>query len=172
MTTCAPAYRRPRRAATFLIAAGAATAVLAGCAGSGQTDSATKNAAETTTSAAQGPGSVSGGTSTDDGPAPDAGAENTATELPQGITPAAAKDLCTSLDDQLQSMRTYTLTPGKVTLNGVVVTWAAKNRINPVDLAQHREKIDQTLTVSCPDVRDGVTSALEVPDVASALVGF
>lgn len=172
MTARAPAHRRPRRAAAVLAATGAAAAVLSGCAGSGQPDSATKNAAETTTSAAQGPGDGSGGTSSDGGSSPDTGSAGAASALPDGITPAAAKDLCTSLDDQLQSMRTYTITPGKVTLNGVVVTWAAKNRINPVDLAQHREKIDRTLTAGCPDVRDGVTSALEVPDVASALVGF
>ncbi|WP_235681115.1 hypothetical protein [Tomitella gaofuii] len=150
-----PALRRALPAAAAVTAA---AAVLAGCSAAGQSDSATKNAADTSVTASPA--------------APDTGSAEAAGGLPAGITPAAADALCSSLGDQLQSMRTYTITPGKVTLNGVVVTWAAQNGVNLVDLAQHREKIDQTLTVSCPDVRDGVTSALEVPDVASALVGF
>ncbi|QDQ99312.1 hypothetical protein FO059_12140 [Tomitella fengzijianii] len=151
-----------RRALPAAVACTAAAAVLAGCSASGQSDSATKNAADTTVTASPGASPA----------APDTGSAEAAGELPAGITPAAAEALCTSLGDQLQSMRTYTITPGKVTLNGVVVTWAAQNGVNLVDLAQNRGKIDQTLTVSCPDVHDGVTSALEVPDVASALVGF
>ncbi len=152
---------RPARARLLPAAAGAvaAAALLAGCSGAGQSDSATKNAADS----AQATTSAS---------VPDTGSAEAMGSLPAGITPAAAEDLCASLRDQLQSMRTYTITPGKVTLNGVVVTWATRNKINLVDLAQHREKIDQALQVSCPDVRDGVTSALEIPDVASALVGF
>lgn len=91
--------------------------------------------------------------------------------LPSGVTTEIAQQLCTDLADQTQAMRTYTVTIGKVTLNGVVGTWAFKNNLNLVDLAQHRGKIDSILETQCPDVRTEVMSALELPDIASGLAG-
>ncbi|MDN5758950.1 MAG: hypothetical protein L0H59_10520 [Tomitella sp.] len=131
-----------------------AGAVLAGCSSTPGSNAAGQSPANSSRSAPTSPG--------------DPGASG----LPAGVSAAAADALCSDLDGQLQSMRTYTITPGKVTLNGVVMTWAAENGVDLVDLARHRDKIDRILEAQCPDVRDGATSALEIPDVASALVGF
>ena len=91
--------------------------------------------------------------------------------LPTGINTEMAQSLCDDLGAQAQSMRTYTLTVGKVTLNGTVGTWSMRYNINLVDLAQNREKVDQILEVQCPDIRAEVIRALEIPDIASGLLG-
>lgn len=91
--------------------------------------------------------------------------------LPSGVTAEMAQELCDDLSSQTQSMRTYTVTVGKVTLNGAVGAWAMKHNLNLVDLAQHREKVDQILETQCPSVRAEVMQALQLPDIASGLVG-
>lgn len=91
--------------------------------------------------------------------------------LPSGVTAEMAQGLCDDLSEQTQSMRTYTVTVGKVTLNGAVGAWAMKHNLNLVDLAQHREKVDQILESQCPGVRAEVMQALQLPDIASGLVG-
>ena len=63
-------------------------------------------------------------------------------------------------------------TLGKGGLNTIVITWATQNGINLLDLAQNRESIDAATSAACPDVRTGAISALEIPDLASGLVGF
>lgn len=166
MTPCPSRMRAAlRRTAPAAAAALAACAVLAGCTSSPSVDAGTADAdtdaAQSASPAPQAPSQHGPGS----GDTPDA-------SLPDGISQEAADALCADLDGKLQSLRTYTVTPGKVTLNGAVITWAAQNGVDLVDLAQHRDRVDQALSARCPDVRDGVTSALEVPDVASVLVGL
>ncbi|GAA3190629.1 hypothetical protein GCM10020255_089590 [Rhodococcus baikonurensis] len=76
------------------------------------------------------------------------------------------------MEGQLQNWRTVTPTLGKGGLNTIVITWATQNGINLLDLAQNRESIDAATSAACPDVRSGAISALEIPDLASGLVGF
>ena len=76
------------------------------------------------------------------------------------------------MEGQLQNWRTVTPTLGKGGLNTIVITWATQNGINLLDLAQNRESIDAATSAACPDVRSGAISAVEIPDLASGLVGF
>lgn len=89
-----------------------------------------------------------------------------------GVTSAQAAKLCSDMDAQLQSWRTYTPTIGKGGLNTVVGTWAAQNGINMLDLVSHKARIDVITSAQCPEVRDGALYALEIPDLASGLIGF
>ena len=111
------------------------------------------------------------GLATSETSSPSATADAPTGGLPSGITTDIAQNLCDDLSAQTQAMRTYTVTVGKVTLNGTVGTWSMRHNLNLVDLAQHREKVDQILEVQCPDVRTEVMSALQIPDVASGLLG-
>ena len=88
------------------------------------------------------------------------------------MTTTQAEQLCSDMEAQLQSWRTYTPTIGKGGLNSVVGTWAAQNGINMIDLVTHKARIDVITTAQCPDVRDGALYAIELPDLASGLIGF
>lgn len=107
--------------------------------------------------------------------APAPGAAAPATPIPGdtgGVTAAQAEKLCSDMAAQLQNWRTYTPTIGKGGLNTVVGTWAAQNGINMIDLVSHKARIDVITSAQCPDVREGAMYALEIPDLASGLIGF
>ncbi|QNG18467.1 hypothetical protein G4H71_01215 [Rhodococcus triatomae] len=89
-----------------------------------------------------------------------------------GVTEAQAAALCGDLEGQLQSWRTYTPTIGKTGLNGLVLTWIAQNGLNPIEFAQDRARIDAITTAACPQVRQEAITALEIPDLASGLIGL
>ncbi|WP_072688448.1 hypothetical protein [Rhodococcus marinonascens] len=92
--------------------------------------------------------------------------------VPGAVTEAQATQLCTDIEGQLQSWRTYTPTIGKTGLNGLVGTWIAKNNLNALDFLGDRGRIDVITTAACPDIRQGAVTALEIPDLASGLIGF
>lgn len=147
-----PARRRVRfRRAALPLAALALAAAASACASTGTPESTGQGSPVPPATAAPAPGGAT---------------------LPGGVTAPVAQKLCDSLESQLQSMRTYTLTPGKITLNGVVATWAAQNGINVVDLATHKDRVDAITEAQCPQVRTDVTKALEIPDLASGLLGI
>lgn len=89
-----------------------------------------------------------------------------------GVTTAQAAKLCSDIEAELQSWRTYTPTIGKGGLNTVVGSWAAQNGVNVIDLIAHKARVDVITTAQCPEVRDGALYALEIPDLASGLIGF
>lgn len=89
-----------------------------------------------------------------------------------GVTDAQAAQLCSDIEAQLQNWRTYTPTIGKGGLNTVVISWAAANGVDLLKLAGDRGQIDTITTTQCPQVRDGALYALEIPNLASALIGF
>lgn len=88
------------------------------------------------------------------------------------VTAAQAAQLCSDMQAQLQSWRTYTPTIGKTGLNTLVGTWATQNGINLLELAGDRGRIDTITSTQCPKVRADALYALELPDLASGLVGF
>lgn len=152
--------RRGRLAATVAATAALATLV-GGCSSTG--DSPTPgNSAQT---------SALTSTPKPSAPQPSAttGAESGAAT---GVTDAQAAQLCSDIDEQLQSWRTYTPTIGKGGLNTVVISWATANGIDLLKLAGDRAQIDTITTAQCPQVRDGALYALEIPNLASALIGF
>lgn len=89
-----------------------------------------------------------------------------------GVTADQAAKLCSDMQAQLQSWRTYTPTIGKGGLNTVVGSWAAQNGINMIDLIAHKARVDAITQQYCPEVRQGAIEALEIPDLASGLIGF
>lgn len=141
---------RRRRLAVVAAGAAAAATLVAGCAGQG-----TSSAPGTTAP-----------------PAPVTAAPLGPALVPGGVTQAQAVQLCTDLEGQLQSWRTYTPTIGKTGLNGLVGTWIAKNNLNAIDFLQDRGRIDVITTAACPDIRQQAITALEIPDLASGLIGF
>ncbi len=144
-----------RRSSTAAAVVGAAAlvTVLSGCAG-GSTNSPA-------------PSSTTPASSTKTAPATTSASGST-------FTDAQVQQLCSDMEGQLQNWRTVTPpTLGKGGLNTIVITWATQNGINLLDLAQNRESIDAATSAACPpDVRSGAISALEIPDLASGLVGF
>ncbi|MFV9459785.1 hypothetical protein ACNJ7E_40980 [Rhodococcus sp. NM-2] len=141
-----------RRHRLAVMAAGtvAAAAVVTGCAGPGP---------------APAPGSTAP-------PAPATTVVPGTALVPGGVTEAQAAQLCTDLEGQLQSWRTYTPTIGKTGLNGLVGTWIAQNNLNALDFLQDRGRIDVITTAACPGIRQEAVTALEIPDLASGLIGF
>ncbi|WP_137723745.1 hypothetical protein [Prescottella subtropica] len=120
-----------------------------------------------------------------DTPAPGTAAHTTAPQVqPTAGTPAPSSgntlgvsgeqvtQLCSDIDGQLQSWRTYTPTIGKAGLNTAVVSWATANGVDLLKLAGDRGQVDTIMSEQCPQVHDGALYALEVPTLASALIGF
>ncbi|PBC50306.1 hypothetical protein [Rhodococcus sp. ACPA1] len=141
---------RRHRLAVMVAAAVAAAAVVTGCAGPPP---------------APAPGSTAP-------PAPATTAVPGTALVAGGVTEAQAAQLCTDLEGQLQSWRTYTPTIGKTGLNGLVGTWIAKNNLNALDFLQDRGRIDVITTAACPGIRQEAVTALVIPDLASGLIGF
>ena len=105
-------------------------------------------------------------------PAPPTAETTAPAALPGGVTETQAADLCTRMEGELQSWRTYTPSMSKPGLNLLVGEWPATNGIDLIALAGDRARIDEITTTQCPDVRDEALRALEIPDFASALVGY
>ncbi|MEU2037153.1 hypothetical protein [Nocardia niwae] len=88
------------------------------------------------------------------------------------ITQEAAKQLCDMMRADIDTWRGQGATLAKVTFNGTVHNWAARNGgLNDV-VVTDRDTVDAITTQNCPDVREQAVQALDVPDLASALAGF
>ncbi|KOS53838.1 lipoprotein, partial [Rhodococcus rhodochrous KG-21] len=83
-----------------------------------------------------------------------------------------AAELCSQMEGQLQSWRTYTPSMSKPGLNLLVGEWAARNGIDMLALARDRDRVDAIASAQCPEVRSEALEALQIPTLASALVGF
>lgn len=89
-----------------------------------------------------------------------------------GVTEAQAVDLCTRMEGQLSNWRTYTPSIGRGGFNILVGEWGAANGVDLIALAGDRQRVDAITSAQCPDVREEAMTALEIPDLASGLVGF
>ncbi|WP_280263171.1 hypothetical protein [Nocardia abscessus] len=88
------------------------------------------------------------------------------------ITTEDAQQLCDMMRADIDTWRGQGATVAKVTFNGTVHNWAARNGgLNDV-VVTDRGRIDAITTQNCPDVRQQAVEALDVPDLASALAGF
>ncbi|MBM7460422.1 hypothetical protein ACIBED_04750 [Rhodococcus coprophilus] len=102
-------------------------------------------------------------------------ATTSATRAPQSgadVTDAQAEDLCTRMEAQLSPWRTYTPSVGRGGLNILVAEWAGANGLDFLAVAGDRARIDTITSEQCPEVREEAITALEIPDLASGLVGF
>ncbi|WP_430333095.1 hypothetical protein [Rhodococcus sp. ACT016] len=148
--------RRGRLAAT-VAASAALVALVAGCSSTSEspTPGNTANTADATSAAPSKSGQ------------PGASGGQVA-----GVTDAQAAQLCSDIEAQLQNWRTYTPTLGKGGLNTVVISWATENGVDLLKLAGDRGQIDTITSTQCAQVRQGALDALEIPNLASGLIGF
>ncbi|MEU8895547.1 hypothetical protein [Nocardia sp. NPDC048505] len=91
---------------------------------------------------------------------------------PDQITPDAANQLCTMFRDELGDWQGQTAVLARVAFNGTVHNWAMRNGgLNDL-IVRDRSVIDTATTAACPQTREEVLRALDVPDLASGLAGF
>ncbi|TSE01092.1 hypothetical protein FOS14_04920 [Skermania sp. ID1734] len=135
-----------------LLAALAVTAVAAGC--SMNTTNTADSGSVTTT------------------PPPALPTTTAAAALPPNMTEAAAQNLCTSISAELSNWRVQGPTLGKPGLNIVVQTWAAHNGAVNLDVLRDRTLVDAATVATCPDIRAKAMEELQIPDLATALVGL
>ncbi|MFD6161127.1 hypothetical protein ACFWF7_13875 [Nocardia sp. NPDC060256] len=88
------------------------------------------------------------------------------------ISAAAAKQLCDMMRPDIDKWRTDGAAVGRVSFNGTVHDWAARNGGLNGAVLKDRGVVDQITTQHCPDVRQQALGALDTDDLASALVGF
>lgn len=142
---------RYSRAAASLVGAAAVVAAVGAC----STDSATTGSASSLTPST----TVAPGTTTT--PA-----------VADAITDQQKQQLCTDLGEQLQEWRIQGPTLGRGGLNIVVQTWAAQSGVINLQVVQNRGIIDDITSENCSDVREEAMRSLDIPDLASGLVGF
>ncbi|MEU2253629.1 hypothetical protein [Nocardia xishanensis] len=87
------------------------------------------------------------------------------------ISSEASQQLCDMIRPELDNWRDQGSTVAKTSFNGTVQNWAARNELTD-DVVEDKTIVDTVTTQTCPDVRQQALEVLEVPDLASALVGF
>lgn len=97
--------------------------------------------------------------------------DTTETETPV-ISPEAAQQLCDMIQSDLDNWRDQGPTLAKVTFNGTVQNWAARNEGLNDDVIRDKTIVDTVTTQTCPDVRQQALEALDVTELSSALLGF
>lgn len=88
------------------------------------------------------------------------------------VTPQAAQQLCDMIEPELDNWRDQGPTVAKVSFNGTVQNWAARNEGLNDEVIRDNSIVDTVTTQTCPEVRQQAIEILEVPDLASALAGW
>jgi hypothetical protein len=96
----------------------------------------------------------------------------TTTPVGAAVTDAQKQQLCTDLEAQLSNWRVQGPTLGRGGLNILVQTWAAQSGVINLQVVQNRALVDDITKETCSDVRDEAIRSLDIPDLASGLVGF
>ncbi|MBY6351759.1 hypothetical protein [Rhodococcoides corynebacterioides] len=95
----------------------------------------------------------------------------TAASATATVTSDQAETLCRDLEAQLSDWRTQGPTLGRGGLNILVQTWAAQYGLNAA-VVQNRAIVDDATEETCGDVRSQAIDLLEIPDLATGLVGL
>ncbi|WP_280356337.1 hypothetical protein [Nocardia otitidiscaviarum] len=88
------------------------------------------------------------------------------------VTPAAAQQLCDMIEPELDNWRDQGATLAKVSFNGTVQNWAARNDGLNDEVIGDTTIVDEATTNTCPDIRQQALEVLEVQNLSDALVGF
>ncbi|HLS75811.1 MAG TPA: hypothetical protein VK083_03330 [Nocardia sp.] len=96
----------------------------------------------------------------------------TETEETPVISPEAAQQLCDMMGADIDTWRDQGSTVAKVTFNGTVQNWAARNEGLNDDVIRDKGIVDEVTSQTCPDVRQQALEVLEVSELADALLGF
>ncbi len=142
--------RRYRRAVVSLVGTVAVLATISAC----STESAPTGSSSTLTTT------------------PTVSPTTTQPALADSISEQQRQQLCTDLGEQLQEWRIQGPTLGRGGLNIVVQTWAAQSGAINVQVARNRAVVDDITIAVCPDTRTEAMRSLDIPDLASGLVGF
>ncbi|WP_245649843.1 hypothetical protein [Nocardia shimofusensis] len=102
---------------------------------------------------------------------PTTGTDTTESETPV-ISPEAAQQLCDMIEPELDNWREQGPTLAKVTFNGTVQNWAARNEGLNDDIIRDKTIVDTVTTQACPEVRQQALEVLDVTELSSALLGF
>ncbi|MEV0251560.1 hypothetical protein AB0H76_33580 [Nocardia sp. NPDC050712] len=95
-------------------------------------------------------------------------------EIPNAdqITPEAANQLCEMFRDEVGDWQSQGSVLARVAYNGTVHNWGARNGgLNDL-IVRDRTVVDTATIGACPETRDQVLAALDIPDLASGLAGF
>lgn len=95
----------------------------------------------------------------------------TTTASVPAVSEEQAQSLCTDLQAQLSNWRLQGPTVGRGGLNILVQTWAARYGLNAAVIG-NRSIVDTATVDACADVRTEALDALDIPDLASGLVGL
>ncbi len=144
-------FTRPGRVAVSIVGAAALAATIGACSTDSATTGSSSDLAPTSTPATP--------TTTQVDPA-------------DAITAEQRQQLCSDLSEQLQEWRIQGPTLGRGGLNIVVQTWAAQSGVINLQIVQNRSIVDDITIEDCPDVREEAMRSLDIPDLASGLVGF
>ncbi|HLS79251.1 MAG TPA: hypothetical protein VK083_20920 [Nocardia sp.] len=84
------------------------------------------------------------------------------------VSDAAAQSLCDAIRPELSNFRVQGPTLGRVGMNLIVHPWGLQHGI---DVLNNKSVVDTVTSQTCPEVRQEAIEALEVPDLASVIVG-
>ncbi|WP_280270106.1 hypothetical protein [Nocardia wallacei] len=87
-------------------------------------------------------------------------------------TAAAARQLCDMIAPDIDTWRDQGSVTGRASFNGAVHNWAARTDGLNDEVLRDTSIVDDATTRTRPEVRDQALQVLEVPELASALVGF
>jgi len=132
----------------LVVAACAVAATLSSCGSSGDPDPTAHTASSTSATATAKP--------------------TTTTKAEPTVTDAAAQSLCDAIRPELSNFRVQGPTLGRVGMNLIVHPWGLQNGI---DVLNNKSVVDTVTTKACPEVRQEAIEALEVPDLATVIVG-
>ncbi|WP_433714093.1 hypothetical protein ACQP2U_08075 [Nocardia sp. CA-084685] len=95
-----------------------------------------------------------------------------ATSTAPDITPQATRQLCDMIGTEIDNWRDQGTTIAKVSFNGTVQDWAARNDSLNDDVIRDKTIIDRITVQTCPDVRQRALDVLHTDNLADALIGF
>ncbi|MFF0545793.1 hypothetical protein ACFYTF_23425 [Nocardia thailandica] len=88
------------------------------------------------------------------------------------VSPEASRQLCDMIGAELDNWRSQGTTVAKVSFNGTVHNWAARNDGLNEAIISDNGIVDTVTTATCPDVRTQALEVLGTDTLASALAGF
>lgn len=136
-----------RRPLMLVAAAFAVTATVSACGSSGDPDPTAHTATSTSATTAK---------------------PTATTQAEPTVSDTAAQSLCDAIRPELSNFRVQGPTLGRVGMNLIVHPWGLQNGI---DVLNHKSVVDTVTMKTCPEVRQEAIEALEVPDLATVIVG-
>ncbi|NEW37595.1 hypothetical protein GV794_05505 [Nocardia cyriacigeorgica] len=91
---------------------------------------------------------------------------------PEQVSPVAAEQLCEMILVDIGSWQEHGPTVGRISFEGYVRAWTAEYENFDAVIIRDHSFVDTMTIQYCPEVRERALDALELPDLASGLVGY